>query len=570
MDKFFYCLRSVFMHKLLLTTMSALLLMGCEVIDDAATEKEQPINSEALSVSIPFSQESVFAEVAHSAAIVVTFNNEVILEQELVFTDSTVQGTVNNLVADRTYDFVLSILDSDGEVVYEGVASAAIASGKASNVDITLYATTGSANINGSIIDNDTIKVVEQTILILASTEGVVDLSQQSELTNDGVETEFVQNGLGREALKIDQSSHIRVGDKFDFGMEDYSISFDIKAPLHDGAILSKYRGGVGAPETGWNIQCENSGGSYRAGVRFDISDGVHGKWGVLSSGPETLDNEWHSILITVNRTDGVATMHVDGEVSDQADISKFGLADNGSDLLIGWRGDSWYHMNGYLDNIKIFSHLVHLDEAATLDGDLLSIAASDGSIVDNSILQPTISNENVTVETNSEVIENGFYFDSTDYISCNNPDLFNIGEGDFTIKFSLKANLQDAPILSKYRGGIGAPENGWNVQIENSGGDIYREGVRFDVSDGEHGKWGLLASGVEALDNEWHNIEIIYHRSQGYASMKVDESVVDSADISSFNSIANSADLLLGWRGDSWFHLNGAIDNVEILNYVQ
>ncbi len=69
------------MHKLLLTTMSALLLMGCEVIDDAATEKEQPINSEALSVSIPFSQESVFAEVAHSAAIVVTFNNEVILER---------------------------------------------------------------------------------------------------------------------------------------------------------------------------------------------------------------------------------------------------------------------------------------------------------------------------------------------------------------------------------------------------------------------------------------------------------------------------------------------------------
>lgn len=381
----------------------------------------------------------------------------------------------------------------------------------------------------------------------LRSYNGFRDVMSGTYYSNSGVDIDGVMRFYSSKGSKV------TVKDPITVGMNDFTISFDIKAPLKDAPILSKYRGGVGAPQKGWNIQCENTNGSYTGpGVRFDISDGASGKTNLLNSGIETLDNEWHFVEIKFLRSSNKAYMYVDGVKKDEASIANIGNVDNAVDLILGHRGDSWNYFDGHLDNVKI----------VVGNSTKLLIDANDGRIGDESGSPKQVVPYNV-----SHYRDEGYFFNNNGRITQYDKSAVSLDSSSFTILFSIKAPLQDGTILSKYSGHVNNYKKGWNIQCEDNGGI----GIRLDLSDGSSGQTDLLHSGVEALDNKWHDIKITYNKSTNVARMYVDNVIKDSANIASIGNIDNFNDpLRLGYRGDSWSnqYFKGTIENVRILDW--
>lgn len=131
-----------------------LFLVGCN-LTDTGEQKGVEAETRTLSLSIPFSPNSKFAQVAQKAIIVVSLDSTVVMEKELTITDSTVEGSVDNLLAGSEYTFTLSVLNSENVTVYKGTAKADIVANEVIEVKIELKAATGSAKIIGTIIDGD-------------------------------------------------------------------------------------------------------------------------------------------------------------------------------------------------------------------------------------------------------------------------------------------------------------------------------------------------------------------------------------------------------------------------------
>lgn len=547
------------MRKSIIAIATTLLLSSCSDFE-TKEDKLQVLEKETISLSIPYDQNSNFGQTIHRGVASVYLEDSLISQSELIIKDSIITGKIIDIPVGSNYTFTLDIYDNNEKVIYKGTSTADIFAGEITEVAIELKAVTGSAIVIGKIIEDT--PVDSTTIIHLSAKSGFNDITNKNNVVNSGVSLGEINSD--KSYMLFDSTSHLEISENINFGMESFSIAFNINANIHDGAILSKYRGGVGSPEKGWNIQCENT--SYdRAGVRFDMSDGYNGRTGILSTGPEVFDGSWHSVLITVDRENGTAFIYLDDVLKDSADISNIGIIDNSEKLFVGWRGDYWYHMKGMLNDVKIYSALVKSKEVNNSTGDLLSITVKDQQIIDNSPLSKQITNTAVKLSSQVE-LPSQFIFNNDDYIDCGNSDAFNFKNNDFSIVFSIKAPLQDGTILSKYRGGVGRPENGWSVQCENT---LSRgQGVRFDISDGFNGQTGLLASGAEILDNNWHDIIISCNRTSGIATMYVDGIEKDYADISNFGNIENDANLFVGWRGDDWFHLNGSLNNIQLLNY--
>lgn len=344
------------MYKHLLLLLSFLLVLGCSTPEETAIQDN---GTESLAIGIRFEPESNIAQTINSASVFVFYNDSLIIEETLLVTDSTIEGVVEKLTGNLKYKFVLSVYNNEGNTIYEGSAEATIISGKNTNVDIDLYATTGNAIITGKIIDDNN-GTNPNLILSLSSATGVEDITKKSVLTNNGVtltDTGFTFDGN-------DDYIACNNAELFNVNKGDFTIEFSIITAVQDAPIFSKYRGlegggtgdyidgGVGSRENGWAVQVENSG-SYN-GIRFDISDGANGMTGLLSSGSIVFDNQWHDIKIVYAPSKELASMYVDGKLIDTASIVGWGPISNDNDLYLGWRGDYWFHFNGAIDNIKI------------------------------------------------------------------------------------------------------------------------------------------------------------------------------------------------------------------------
>lgn len=382
----------------------------------------------------------------------------------------------------------------------------------------------------------------------IRSYNGFRDIMTGALYPNNGVDID------GMMRFYASRRSKVTIHDPITVGMNDVTISFDIKAPLKDAPVMSKYRGGVGKAQKGWNIQCEDGPSLIDGrGVRFDISDGSNGQTNLLSSGAGALDNKWHNIEIKFLRSTNKAYMYVDGVKKDSAGIGHIGNVDNAVDLILGHRGDNWKHFDGYLDNVEITVGNIKK----------LSIDANNGTIKDESGSPKQVTSYNL-----SHYKTEGFYFNNLGHIYQWNSNAVSFGAGSFSILFSVKAPLQDGTIMSKYQGHVGSNVKGWNIQCENSSGSGL--GIRLDLSDGANGKTNLLNSGPGALDNEWHDVKITYNKSTNKARMYVDNVVKDSAYIGNIGNIDNTHALRIGCRGDAWSagHFEGTIENVRILDW--
>lgn len=154
------------------------------------------------------------------------------------------------------------------------------------------------------------------------------------------------------------------------------------------------------------------------------------------------------------------------------------------------------------------------------------------------------------------------------DSIICKNTENLNFGAADFTIAFWVKTAANDLPVMSKVPtsvdGQYGSPyENGWQIHSEMH--TIYNDGIRFDMYDGKIGGYGILNS-TRASDSKWRFVAIVANRNSNIV-MYVDGIVVDTANISTFGDIANTAPLRFGVRGN-WSSVNsllGCLDDIRI-----
>lgn len=405
-------------------------------------------------------------------------------------------------------------------------------------------------------------------VLHVSSKAGLIDLYNNDFqhcrlLRSYGATNEGVMHFDGKSSLSLDKNIAL--------GMNSFTISFDIKASLHDSPIISQSPFGINASRKGWNIQCENTPGRG-AGVRFDISDGTRATENLLSTGPEALDNKWHSILIKFDRAAGYASIYMDGVEKQRTSIAHIGVIDPvNNHLKIGSRRDGWVDLLGQLDNVKIFSSLVDCADIDSKLGDLVSFSGDYGRLLNESDPNATIYNSGVTILSNNS---KGIKFDNflnpteyrNDYINCGDPakEYANFFNASFNISFSIKAPAQDGVIISKNKGAVTASKRGWNIQCENTIGQ--GAGIRFDISDGIKNSTGLLSTGIEVLDNEWHDVIINFDRETGFATIAVDGIEKDRADISDIQSLyGNDDDLLIGWRGDWWKYFTGYLDNIII-----
>ncbi len=333
------------MRKLTFALSTALLLASCT--DFSPTEDTKSAESKVIPLNFNYSANSDIAKNAQVAIIVIKNGDKVISEQQLTVTETSIIGQITALPANESYTFTLNVFDANNSIIYTGSANAEIIADETANIEIILEKVipTGNAEIIGIIKDP-----TEKKVLFQLSTTKEYITADGSVVSNFGTEI--------NDGYVFDSEDYINAGnsESCNFENSSFSISFSIKSGIQDGTILSKYRGGVGTPENGWTIQCENSEAD-RAGIRLDLSDGYYGRTGLLASGIETLDNQWHDVAISFNRVSGMAKMTIDGIVKDSADISQIGSLQNNDDLYIGWRGDYWYHLDAAVDDITILNY---------------------------------------------------------------------------------------------------------------------------------------------------------------------------------------------------------------------
>lgn len=195
----------------------------------------------------------------------------------------------------------------------------------------------------------------------------------------------------------------------------------------------------------------------------------------------------------------------------------------------------------------------------------ILHVAFEDGIIQDKSPYRVDLQPTDVTFDSPSK---SGVFNGTTSQIAVSHIDKHNVGEKSFSIAFWFKAVEQDALILSKYRDHVSTEDKGWNIQLENSGGDD-RYGVRFDMSDGVNGSQGLLAVEDGVFDNVFHHICITVDRDVKVAKIYLDGALVEETSIEGIGSCQTDVAYIIGYRDSSWEgYFNGSLADLRVYEY--
>ncbi len=371
--------------------------------------------------------------------------------------------------------------------------------------------------------------------------------------------------------VRVDNNSSMNFG-----ASTDFSVGFWIKASIQDSAVISK---GPEIPphgwtgwSPGWNIQLENTV-EHKAGVRFDMYDGNNGGSGIVTTGVDALDNNWHHVFITVDR-DGYAKAYLDASEKDSRDVSSIGDINNSRELLIGWRGD-WLYFDGLIDEIAIYKRVLSAEEI----GEIYQSGLPD--IVDLEIIGPNeVAEESRAVgEVNSRTGEKS---DGPQWVSS---DWKGASKGDYALKFNGSSNyvkIPSSPSLD-IRGSLTL--SAW---VKNDGdndahiiwrGDnqlgkdpymIYVANNRmvFGLDPGE-GIVTYTAKSREILDNNWHLWTATYDSRAKTMGLYKDGQLESTAEA----PVGFKYDTSKMWNTigaidfGNWQHFKGTIDEVRIWN---
>ncbi len=154
---------------------AVILTTGCNLIESEKVGSEPAAEvgvTKSVPLSISFDSSSTIAKIANSASVSVYNGTTLLSTTTLEITASSITGEVTNLPVGTGYTFVLKVFDAEGNLAYSGEASADIEVNKATEVFISVAALTGSAIINGEIVEG----IITDT-LVIGSKESVKDVT---------------------------------------------------------------------------------------------------------------------------------------------------------------------------------------------------------------------------------------------------------------------------------------------------------------------------------------------------------------------------------------------------------
>ena len=262
--------------------------------------------------------------------------------------------------------------------------------------------------------------------------------------SNDGTNHGATPNVTGKintayEFDGVDDYVEVADDDSLDFGTDNFSIGFWIKANIQDAMVIGKEYGDPqpGKDYVGWKVQIENDVASGK-GIRFDMGDGNGNYIQALGAGHESphstdaIDGSWHHVAFVTKRDTNVI-LYVDGVYKNtSADISSIGSISNSQDLKIGERGDGWGNLNGSIDEVGIWNRSLNSTEISDLYNSGYGVAypfiatcspPSSGDWIINSTC--IVNNTNYLVKGNLVVGSNGF-------LKLNSSTIFFQGENRF------------------------------------------------------------------------------------------------------------------------------------------
>jgi hypothetical protein len=206
-----------------------------------------------------------------------------------------------------------------------------------------------------------------------------------------------------------DKSTTGRINSAFDFnGIDDEVVvpNFSIVNSDTDRSISLWVKAASGQPleNPGWyrattnlymySIDYGNSGSD----TNFVIYDG--GNAGVVKIANDDLyDDQWHHVVITVDRANDIMKAYLDGELVDTTDISGVGDTSSPSgSFYIGSRGGTWF-FDGLVDNVMTFDKVVSSDEV-----DVLYNSGTGTELVPNTYTAIGVELDSVRVNNNAEL----------------------------------------------------------------------------------------------------------------------------------------------------------------------
>jgi hypothetical protein len=160
------------------------------------------------------------------------------------------------------------------------------------------------------------------------------------------------------------EEDQIDMGDQtnLDFGTSDFSLEAWIKFPANSNStvVIAKRNQGV-ATVPGWYLLILNTGVPY-----IQIGDGTD--WAAVQSTTVVDDNEWHHIVVVLDRDD-LGYIYIDGTEDQTADISDTqGSVDSSLSFGIrhGYGSSSLYGDTITIEEVAVYSRILSAGEVAS------------------------------------------------------------------------------------------------------------------------------------------------------------------------------------------------------------
>lgn len=328
-------------------------LTGCAHFQDPEDLNEHLTNERvSLRVDIPVTEsDSHFKKVAASASVSIYNGDVKLLTAPLEISDVAISGLVHNIPAGINRVFILDVMDASGNVVYNGKAVADVIPGQTVSVTILISATTGSAIINGKIIDAN--KLTDPIVYL--PLDGITDDYGifNFEVSNKGAIPTTDRLGNSEKAFYFNNGAYLE-------------IPYDSKLDNPNEFTLSAWaKSDVSTYQEGFIIDLGYASDNHYA-ISWHESNGMCGGYNNFKIGTFDVDpTQWHHYAFTYNGKEAI--FYIDGvEVNRRASTPGTNM-DN--PLRIGEQSKAlgYRFWRGAIDEVRIYNRALSQAEINTL-----------------------------------------------------------------------------------------------------------------------------------------------------------------------------------------------------------
>ena len=288
---------------------------------------------------------------------------------------------------------------------------------------------------------------------------------------------------------------------------------------------------------------------------------------------------KWTHVAITKSGNHYKA--FINGEMLSEAETEHDFSRANGEDMYFGKYNDSWYPMNGMLDEVRIYNRTLtaeevkelakYADNTPTLEEGLVAYYPFNGNANDESGNGNNgTPMESVTLTTGVHGDANGAYqFGGTDNpgnIHVPNSESLQIGDG-----WSFAAYVKPMSIAGMT--GWGRPGDLGHFCIMGKSHDQHGVSIKYgyptdDTFNVNLTSWGwdeIYATANGSHLGKWTHVAIT--KSGNHYKAFINGEMLSEAETEHDFSRANSEDMYFGKYNDSWYPMNGMLDEVRIYN---